>query len=295
MRRRQFCLAIAAGGASISTLGSAGATSSGAEAAENPREKPVAGYVSTRGHFDVRCGTDFLASEHTETDYELERTIPGWNGDAPDELVVMVHGFKNDEASSVETFRQAAAAFEANGYDGPVVGFSWDADGTTYQWWPIDDVATRNGPKLALFLLDYATLSPDTTVHLVGHSLGARVVLEAMQALHDWDFEATIDTVDLLGAAVSDRSIVIGESWLADPYGPALEARAGDVNNYWQADDEVLDSYYQWAEWEAALGSHGVAGTPPENYADHRVDYVDEHLSYYYADGGCVGAVTEKW
>jgi hypothetical protein len=306
MQRRRFVRTIATGGASVFAIGNVGAGSPDEDAGANASERagdgdgsvpvePIPGYVSTRGHFWVGSGNDFLADGRDETGYEIEGTIPGYSGVSPDELVVVVHGFTHTETTANTVFGRAAAGLDAAGYDGQVVGFSWDADGPSYQWWPIDDVATRNGPKLGLFLLDYANMAPDTTVRVVGHSLGTRVVLEAMQALHDWGFEGTIDSVTLLGAAVSDRSIAIGESWLDVPYGPALDAQVDRVDNFWKSTDEVLNSYFEWAEWDAALGSHGTAGSPPGDYADQRVDHVDGHTTYYEHDAGCTEAVVDEW
>ena len=74
------------------------------------------------------------------------------------------------------------------------------------------DIAQQNGLKLGKFLLDFKTYCEDAKIRLVGHSLGAQVILSALDRLHndpqlalwnDIDRNYKIASVDLLGATVN--------------------------------------------------------------------------------------------
>lgn len=276
MRRRQFCKIIGASTAGTIAFGSTAAAHS------------HAGEVSTRGHFDIGWGGVELTEGHDETDFDTDG-IPGYDeGDPPSELVVMVHGFMNDESSARQTFGDTADGLRANDYDSPVVGFSWDSDWSLFQWWSATEIARRNGPKLAAFLNDYERQAGGTTVRLVAHSLGAQVVLSALDALREGDGTRPA-SLSLLGAAVEDQTVADDGA-----YGPAVASQVGQADNFWKSDDEVLAAF-GGVEFDGALGRYGAEGETPDNYEDHQVDYVNDHNSYYLADGGCLHEVVAEW
>ncbi|MFT4956895.1 MAG: hypothetical protein ACI9PP_000079 [Halobacteriales archaeon] len=142
MNRRQFCQGVAAIGASAFAIGAVGASES---------SEPVPGWVSTRGHFDVEWAHDSLTDGHSETGYDIEGTIPGYEGASPDELAIMVHGWDHDKQWAREDFHDTAVNLGKAGYEGELVGFSWDSKGEQYDWWAVNDIAERNGPELANF------------------------------------------------------------------------------------------------------------------------------------------------
>ena len=104
-----------------------------------------------------------------------------------------VHGWNADEESALSQFNIVKESLESVGYRQPVIGFSWDSD--TFLWWdpqswsdgwPVaKDIAQQNGLKLGKFLLDFKTNCEDAKIRLVGHSLGAQVILSALDRLHN--------------------------------------------------------------------------------------------------------------
>lgn len=93
--------------------------------------------MTTRGRFDVWWWNVSLTDGNDDHNWATDGEVPGiTTGRSPGELVVFVHGFKNDgESDGDETFGEAAEAVRVEGYDQPVVGYSWDADRTIFQWW----------------------------------------------------------------------------------------------------------------------------------------------------------------
>ncbi|MDY6779330.1 MAG: alpha/beta hydrolase, partial [Halobacteria archaeon] len=148
--------------------------------------------VTTRGHFDLDYedqpfenpkATDFLPLSligevkrtrlnpgHDELDYGTRGEIPGFTSgcdESPDEIVVFVHGWLADEKGSLGRFSLMRHSLRKAGYEGPVIGFSWDTDHRSYNWKLGIEVAARNGPKLAQFVHDYRRKNPDTDVRLI--------------------------------------------------------------------------------------------------------------------------------
>lgn len=279
--RRRFCTSIAAGVAAAAGL------SKSAGAAETPPDVPL---VTTRDHFDIRFGHVVRNPDYGPTEYGTNGAVPGIDAEqCPSDLTVFVHGFKTKAGRVTETVADARHALETNGYGGTTIGYSWDSDNGFWNWWQTTEIARHNGPKLAAFVDDYLSICGGQ-VRLVGYSLGAQVVLAAVEALADWGWDDQVDAVALLGAAADEDA-----PSLEGRYGSALETRAGRVDNYWKDDDAVLELAYESAEWADALGACGIAGTPPSTYADHRVDYVPDHFSYYEAGDGCMHEVVENW
>jgi hypothetical protein len=245
--------------------------------------------ATTRGHFDIHWWYgDQLTDGHDATDFDTVGTIPGYDtADDPDEVVVAVHGWRTEQSAAPDHFATVSASLSDNGYDAPVVGFSWDSDTSTTDWWPATDIAERNGPKLAHFLVEFAAQSPGTAFRLTGHSLGARVVLEAIKTLDYWGYRDLLASATLLGGAADNDSVSTdGE------YGDHIEAAVGRLDNFWKSDDSVLEWAYSTGEFDSAVGEEGCEGPQPGNYTDHNVDYVPDHFSYHEPGDGCMPAVV---
>lgn len=284
--RRQFLRSAA----TATAVGVGGAAASGTAAVNHGTVASDSDYprVTTRGHFDIHWWYGVqLTDGHTDTDYATAGTIPGVDTAAPAELVVSVHGWQNDADEAIGHFQDTSEALSANGYDAPVVGFSYDADTDVDDWWNAVEIADRNGPKLAAFLAGYADQNPHTTLRLVGHSLGAKVTLSTVETLNEWGLTDVVDSATLLGGAADATSVGLGGG-----YGNDIQAAVGRFDNFWKSDDQVLQWLYSSAEGMRAVGEVGCWGTQPANYTDHNVDYVTDHSSYNEVGDGCMAEVV---
>ncbi len=243
--------------------------------------------VSTRDYYEKRYPgpgaprTITLADGYTETDYDTIHDIPGL--DAPcDEVAIIVHGWQNDEKKANEKFATAVQELSQQTYSGRYVGYSWDADiGKSWEWDGPREVANRNGTHLAQFLVDLRNACMNSRLHLLGHSLGARVVLSALNVLNgrdDWLDWYKLHSVHLFGAAVDNETPAVA------PYDSAIRGETGRTFNFHSTEDDVLSRYYWGVEYDQALGEDGVESgkTPPENYTDIDVTgpVGDEHSGY---------------
>ncbi|WP_128478237.1 esterase/lipase family protein [Halorussus pelagicus] len=246
--------------------------------------------ATTRGHFDIHWWHgDQLTDGHTARNYSTVGDIPGYGSANPDEILVSVHGWRVAAADAPDHFATVKQSLRNNGYDHPVIGFSYDSDTSTDNWWPTTDIAERNGKKLANFLTDYRA-ETGARVRLVGHSMGGRVVPATLRALNNLGKSDFVESATLLGAATDNDAVAVGGE-----YGDDIAAAAKSVDNYWKSDDDVLNWAYSAGEFDSAVGEEGCEGTPPANYTDHNVDYVSDHFSYHEHGNGCMAEVVSNF
>jgi pimeloyl-ACP methyl ester carboxylesterase len=229
-------------------------------------------------------------------------------------MVVFIHGvwvdgkFKvNALEDSSEIFDRVRMSLTHNGYSFPLAGFSWDSNttiSTDGSGWNIAKlIAKDNGPKLAHFILDYLNAckqhNQDTKMRLIGHSMGARVILSALENLHNNEMWNTnhfkIASIHLLGPAVDDeevskniRYIVKNPSSLFDrsewfdpygvksAYGKAIEDVVIKFYNFYNPKDKVLGGLflYKFYDQDNPLGLHGRQSeiAKPSNYIERDVE-----------------------
>lgn len=257
--------------------------------ADHARADALPPIVSTRDYYSYERdgqgpGAPYaftLADGYTETDYELGMGTPGL--DAPcDEVAIIVHGWDNNEDNAREKFATAVQKLTQQTYAGRYVGYSWDADISGGGVWNGPrKAANRNGTHLAQFLVDLRNACMNSRIHLLGHSLGARVVLSALNVLNerdDWLDWYKLHSVCLFGAAVDNETPAVA------PYDSAIRGETGRTFNFYSTEDDVLSGLYWLVEQDQALGEDGVESgeTHPGNYADIDVtsSVGDDHSGY---------------
>ncbi|WP_458719714.1 DUF726 domain-containing protein [Candidatus Nitrosocosmicus sp. R] len=258
--------------------------------------------VSTREHFSLKSGE--LFDNHTKTDFtrlNLSNCYP--------EVVIFVHGWGSDDSNANKKFERTLLSLQSNGFNNTLVGFSWDSNTITYAdlnwmgWINAKKIATENGPKLANYIIenleDCKKENENTEVRLIGHSLGARVILSALESLHNdtrWTNDSNkITSVHLLGAAVDNEEVSkeLNDLFL-DPtntgtikskaYGNSIENEVIEFYNLFNPDDNYLEpkSYLQiypsYESGDLALGQSGfqkypssISASLPLNYHEFNV------------------------
>jgi hypothetical protein len=277
----------------------------------NIADAQISPLVSTRGHFSLDTGE--LRSGHNRTDYDAS-DIPGLQSgtSCPKEAAIYVHGVWTGRGSSSanlesETgiFDRARMSLAVNNYSIPVIGFSWDSNTTITTdgigWSIAKKIAQDNGPKLAHFLVDYKNTCPDIGIRIIAHSLGASVVLNALQDLTDnqeWKSSSTnfiVESVHLMGAAVDDEQVSTNPSHIDDPeekvYGQSIESRVISFYNLFDTQDNALEEPYypNYEGGETALGLNGAEQgiSLPRNYQDVDVTKEISLLSDANGDNKC--------
>jgi esterase/lipase superfamily enzyme len=292
--RRQFLKTAGAVGIAGVTLGTGtAAAGGGAETLSAPDDYPR---VSTRDHYEINWwGSVERAGDESATSYDVRGD---WSGlGSAGELLVFVHGWRSDDDSddAIDRAYTAGEALAEVGYDEFDVAFSWDSDkggGLDQGWYEAQEIANRNGPKLANFVTDWND-ADGRPVRVVCHSLGAQVTLSALNALEAWGRANAVRDVVVLGGAADNEACSVGGE-----YGDGIATAAEQVVNCHKTDDAVLQWAYSIGEFNSAVGETGVEGTPPGNYWDVNVtEAVPDHYSYpeLAEDGGCMDVVVNNW
>lgn len=225
---------------------------------------------------------------------DLRQSDPPTSGDYPtgaDEILFFVHGWLAARPTVIDgtptTVGEAAGytleeALRDNGYGHPTVTALWPS--FDLDWYDVQSTADTAGSRFATWLNDYMLQYPDTTVRVVGHSLGTRVTLEALTAVVP---NLAPASVALLGGAVDPGSVCD-----SGVYHDAV-ATAGEVHNYHSRNDTTVGNVYQIAELTTGIGHDGsTCGAfleTPENYTDVDVTAtVTDHTDYHKPSVGIV-------
>jgi Alpha/beta hydrolase of unknown function (DUF900) len=256
---------------------------------------------STRQNLNTLQGENFGYNNHP-----LENITGLLKNCSEQEVIIVVHGWGLNEAKAKERFDRVKLSLENNSYyNTSLVGFSWKSD---LIWSEAKKTANDNGATLAKFIFDLINtckqeFGKDIKVRLIGHSLGARVILNSLNNLLNNPYwknnNYTIASVNLLGAAVDNEEVskfkrdidIDGTNWntIKTNYGQAIEQVVKDFYNFYNPEDNANPIYPSY-EGDWALGQTGYQTTPfnivlslPANY--HQTNIQDEIPPSCDADG----------
>jgi predicted alpha/beta hydrolase family esterase len=239
--------------------------------------------------------------------YSLE-DIKNLNQTCPNEVAIFVHGWhvNEDEARErldrVKMVLENQSSLDNRSHNISLIGLSWHSD---TEWLAAQFIAKWNGPFVADFITklmdDCKESQPnkDMKIRLIGHSLGARVILSTLDSLHKnpiWNMSNfTIASVHLMGAAVDNEEVSMDPRDISDDktnwgspksdYGEAIHEEVVDFYNLYSPKDNVLEpldapyfGIYPSFEGDQALGQSGKQTTfltnitTPQNYKEVNVE-----------------------
>ena len=256
--------------------------------------------ITTRGNLFNAQGNNGTGYRDT---YPL-LDIRNLSNSCPEEVAIFIHGWGQNETEAKERLDRVKMSLEKNNYTHPLVGFSWDSD---TEWNAAQFLAKWNGPKLADYtvgLMDNCKQhhGKDIKIRLIGHSLGARVILSSLDSLHKnatWNnSNFKVASVDLLGATVDDEEVTMNPgdilvdrtNWGSpkSDYGGAIQDEVVRFYNLYNPKDNVFESIYPLFEGDFALGQSGHQILPytitfPTNYED--ISVTDQIKAIHDADG----------
>jgi pimeloyl-ACP methyl ester carboxylesterase len=280
--------------------------------------------LSTRHFFDPNTG------DKTPLGETHSAAVPNFQLDAancPDEMALYVHGVWAGEQEALsqynrlkDSYKEALKDVEPNIQPMPIVLYSWDSDtpiDIAGNGWDIaKGIADHNGRYLANSILNLSTdCDANVDIHIIAHSMGARVVLSALLELNNNNNNFMVKSVHLMGAAIDDEEISKNPDDNQDStfddrivYGDAIENHVEKFYNLFNPQDNRLRwartpyTYYPSYEWDTALGNLGIDPQVktidrPENYTDVNVkDEVPEDTSIDFADADGDGMCDlEEW
>lgn|GEM_PF-4707116 len=168
--------------------------------------------------------------------------------------LVHVDGFDNSLEEAKANFATVASEYRRAGGRCQVFGFAWRSDVGLRRFSVAETLADEvGGPALARFLRSLHTRCDPQPVHVMGHSLAARVIMRALVP----EERVRVDTVTLVAPAIFDDAIAVdGE------FSRSVAQIGHTYVLYNTADHVVLGSIFPMASrrFRWPLGLHGNRG-----------------------------------
>ncbi len=226
--------------------------------------------ISTRGYYDLSTGKKLKRNS-----YYLYPSKSFQKLSTKKEIVIMIHGLRNDKASANQKFFIAKKRLGQLGYAYPVIGYSYDSNtkGAHLRKSALkairvgQKIAKQNGNNLSKFIVDFKKKNPNSKIRLIGHSLGTEVILSAIKKLGtNSKNNDMVESVYFFGSSIQSDLLSIKKD------GKFLQrvVRAR-VKNYYSPHDEVLKQSYQDGWVKNPLGYFGYTSSPISKLSQIRV------------------------
>jgi len=236
--------------------------------------------ISTRGYYDLSSGETLKNnSYHTYPKNDFKKLVDS------QEITIMIHGLRNDNAGAVAKVVLAQKQLRKLGYVHPVIGYSYDSNTTGAHLIKHakralavgQKIAVKNGRNLGKFIEDFKETSPKTRIRLMGHSLGSQVILSALEYLAKKKKNVGIvEGAYFFGASITE------DVPSSKKYGQILQSVINSkIVNHYAPKDEVL----LWANKEkyvnGPLGLNGATGKPVRKYSQKLVRPKNHRFASY--------------
>ena len=202
------------------------------------------------------------------------------------EITIMIHGLRNNTSGALTKFVIAKRKLVQLGYKNSVIGYSYDSNttGAQYILHALHAlhvgviIANKNGRNLAKFVTDFKQKSPETKIRLIGHSLGAHVILSMIKNLaKNTKNKGIIEAVYLFGGSIpSDALSVKNASYVQ-------KIVATKIRNYYSPYDDVLRSVDDWNWNVTPIGYKGAKGKTISKYSQTMVKPKNHRFASYAA------------
>ena len=198
----------------------------------------------------------------------------------------MIHGLRNNTSGALTKFVIAKRRLVHLGYKNPVIGYSYDSNttGAQYILHALHAlhigviIANKNGRNLAKFVTDFKQKSPETKIRLMGHSLGAHVILSTIKNLaKNTKNKGIIEAVYLFGGSIpSDALSAKNASYVQ-------KIVSKKIRNYYSPHDEVLRVVDDWNWVNTPIGYKGAHGKTIPKYSQTMVKPKNHRFASYAA------------
>jgi len=225
--------------------------------------------ISTRGFYSLDSGITITNQTYRLYPKRIFDALVGTK-----EITIMIHGLRNNTSGALTKFIIAKRKLVQLGYKNSVIGYSYDSNttGAQYILHALHAlhvgviIANKNGRNLAKFVTDFKQKSPETKIRLMGHSLGAHVILSTIKNLaKNTRNKGIIEAVYLFGGSIpSDALSVKNASYVQ-------KIVATKIRNYYSPYDDVLRSVDDWNWNVTPIGYKGAKGKTISKYSQTMV------------------------
>ena len=237
--------------------------------------------ISTRGFYNLDSG---ITIKNQPYHLYPKRSFDALIG--AKEITIMIHGLRNNAPGALTKFVIAKKRLVHLGYKNPVVGYSYDSNtaGAQYISYALHAlhtgliIAGKNGRNLAKFVIDFKQKSPETKIRLMGHSLGAHVILSMIDNLaRNAKNKGIIEAVYFFGGSIPSDAL--------NPRNGSHAQRivTTKIKNYYSPDDEVLRLADNWNWVNTPIGYRGARGKTISKYSQIMVKPKNHRFASYAA------------
>lgn len=236
--------------------------------------------ISTRGYYDLSTGV-----KSKKNSYYLypKKSFEKLNGKK--ELVIMIHGFRNDKHGAIEKVILAKRRLNQLGYVYPVIGFSYDSNtkGAHLKKYEAQalrvgqKIAKQNGYNLSQFIIDFKKKNPNTKIRLIGHSLGTEVISSTLKKLATSSKNHNIvEGVYFFGSSLESNFVQLNKS------GKILQKVVkSKILNYYCPTDQVLKQSHLDGLVKNPLGYLGSLGKTVKKFKQKRIFAKNHRFASY--------------
>ena len=237
--------------------------------------------ISTRGFYNLDSGITIKNQPYHLYPKRIFDALVGAK-----EITIMIHGLRNNAPGALTKFVIAKKRLAYLGYKNPVVGYSYDSNTTGAQYISYAlhalhtglIIACKNGRNLAKFVTDFKQKSPETKIRLMGHSLGAHVILSMIDNLaRNAKNKGIIEAVYFFGGSIPSDA-------LNPRNGPATQKIVTTkIRNYYSPHDDVLSLVDDWNWVDTPIGYMGAHGKTISKYTQTMVKPKNHRFASYAA------------
>jgi len=236
--------------------------------------------ISTRGYYDLKTGKTIK-----NTSYDIYPKTTFHKILRKSEIVIMIHGLRNDKSGALAKYVIAEKRLKSLNYQHDVVGYSYDSNtaGVQYRSTALSAlkvgvlIAKKNGKNLSKFITDVKSENPSIKIRLMGHSLGAQVILSTIQSLaKNSKNKGIIESVHLFGASIpanSMKPLIHGNEF--------QKIVNKKIINHYSPYDDVLKAAHDEKWVESPIGYRGALGTTCSKYNQKQVRPQNHRFASY--------------
>ena len=235
--------------------------------------------ISTRGFYDLDSGATLQNEPYHLYPKRIFDALVGTK-----EITIMIHGLRNNAAGALTKFITARRRLAVLGYRYPVIGYSYDSNtvGAQYISHALHAlhigviIANKNGRNLAKFVEDFKHKSPETKIRLVGHSLGAHVIMSTIKNLaRNTKNKGIIEAVYFFGGSIPSDALNPKNG------SDAQKIVTAKIRNYYSPYDDVLRSVDDWNWAVTPIGYKGAKGKTISKYSQTMVRPKNHRFASY--------------
>ncbi|MCB1204155.1 MAG: alpha/beta hydrolase [Verrucomicrobiae bacterium] len=146
------------------------------------------------------------------------------------QALLFIHGFNVSFPDAIR--RTAQIAYDLD-FEGTALAFSWPSQAALEAYTVDQDNAVWSAPHLSRFLLDLQEKSDLEEIHIIAHSMGTRVLTQALALAHDEGFSLKFNNV-ILAAPDIDADV------FKDQILPKIKGSADRLTMYSSSGDTAL-------------------------------------------------------